>query len=51
MSLTPEDNDDTSDDLPGDEAAQSIEDLIAERPLTAVAIAVLFGFVVARLVF
>ena len=51
MPLTPDDGDDASDDLVEYEEPQAIEDLIVARPLTAVAIAGLFGFVLARLVF
>ena len=47
MPLTPDDGDDVHED----QNTQSIEEFIAERPLTAVALAALFGFVLARIVF
>ncbi len=54
MPITP---DTTADDTDGaDENAirdelESAEDFVSERPLTALALAVLFGFVVAKIVF
>ncbi|MEI9996701.1 MAG: hypothetical protein WDM91_19035 [Rhizomicrobium sp.] len=54
MSTTPDDDDrdhfiDSADGF--EREAESLDEFIAARPLTALALAAAFGFVVARLVF